>query len=253
SDEAIGPDGLGNALQPDLAPVGVDLPGAAAVKVCHADHVGEDDAGRLHRDHPAGRLVDDLVDAVVHLYHLPAVPQHLPVEVETPVAVVAVQRLLNLLGRFHPDPFARLQIELLHRALSRGPEQERIAVAAADPEPGRELEGEVLELVEGTDEDPQRYAPDRRVAVANVVNVLPGVVHRDDPADGPRKLCGLTGVERLAGLRVLGRGPTAAVGHLRQPLRRACGPRRGLWLRDRGDRQRPHARRTGAGAVAGRR
>jgi hypothetical protein len=31
NDEAIGPDGLGDALQPDLAPVGVDLPGAAAV------------------------------------------------------------------------------------------------------------------------------------------------------------------------------------------------------------------------------
>src|SRR5579871_355324 len=221
SDEAIGPDGLRDALQPDLAPVGVDLPGAAAVKVSYTDHVGEDDAGRLHRDHPAGRLVDDLVDAVVHLQHLPAVPQHLAVEVEAPVAVVAVQRLLDLPGRFHPDPLARLQIELVHPALGRGPEQERIAVAAADPEPGREFEGDVLELVERTDEDPPHYAPDRRVAVANVVNVLPGVVHRDDPADGPRKLCGLTGVERLAGLCLLSRGPAGAVGHLRQPLRRA--------------------------------
>ena len=43
------------------------------------------------------------------------------------------------------------------------------------------------------------------------------------------------------------------MGHLRQPLRRACDPRRGLWLGDCRDRQRPQARRTGAGAVAGHR
>src|SRR4051794_29223111 len=108
--------GLLDALEPRLAPIGVDLPRAepaARAALAGAHPALEDDRVPADVDHPAVGLLDQLVDPGLDAQRLPAVAQHLPIEREAAVHALVVERGLDLLGRAHADELAGLQVERL--------------------------------------------------------------------------------------------------------------------------------------------
>ena len=83
-----------------------------------AGHVLQHDAGTLESQQPAGPLVDDPLDPPQHPGLSSAVPQHLRVERQPPVAVVQVKRPDDLFLAPDPDELPGLQVERVVWGLS---------------------------------------------------------------------------------------------------------------------------------------
>jgi hypothetical protein len=79
------------------------------VVVGGANPILQNDTRRFHSNHPTARLLDNSVDASEHLCGLPTVLQHLAIEVETPIAVIFVERLADFFCRLDSNPITRLE------------------------------------------------------------------------------------------------------------------------------------------------
>src|SRR5437762_12798142 len=112
-----------HAVEPDLVPIRVDRARAehALVTETSAAHRAlENQTGVGHPDHPAGLLVDDVIDSAQHAERLAAVRHHLDVEREATITRALVQRSHDLIVRAHSYELARLQIQLCGRSLVAG-------------------------------------------------------------------------------------------------------------------------------------
>jgi hypothetical protein len=155
------------------------------MEICRTDDIRQDDARRLHRDHSAGRLFDDLIDPAEYASGLPAVLEHLPIEVQPPVAIVLVESLADLFSGLHPDPLAGLEIESLDWHPSRRAHEERVPDSALETQLlGQHPARDVLQLIEDPDKNASEHTGHRRVAVLNVIDVLANVPDRDDITNG---------------------------------------------------------------------
>src|SRR5690349_9296814 len=104
-----------DTLEPDLPPEWHELARAVSVASAATDDVVQNDAGILHRQHPAGFLIDALRHACLDTRRAATMKRHFLFEAHTSVQSVFVEGRLYLLLGLDADHFAGLQIEMRRR------------------------------------------------------------------------------------------------------------------------------------------
>src|SRR5436190_139931 len=97
-----------DSLQPNLAPVGIDGSRAHAMEVTSAHNALQDDAWVAELQHPAGPLVDDVLNPPQYPGLAPAVLEHLGVERHATVLVAGIKRGEDFLPTLDADYVSRL-------------------------------------------------------------------------------------------------------------------------------------------------
>src|SRR5689334_22383605 len=104
-----------NPVQPQLAPISGDRPGAiepASGILRITDDSFENDARLLHLNHLAGHFVENLRDRALHAKYAAAIGRHFfRIERQTAVKPVSVDGFFDLALWLYADQFARLQIK----------------------------------------------------------------------------------------------------------------------------------------------